>query len=99
MVLFGAALSTQTSTTIAYPWISLLLAANSTPPFAALLRTHLILTNGALLAHRTTSQAGRGIDKGLHFLSNYSRGQRWGSGGVNFLFDETGRVSVIFAII
>jgi hypothetical protein len=42
---------------------------------------------------------GREVDKGLHFISNYSSGQRWGSGVVNFVFDETGRVSVIFASI
>lgn len=41
--------------------------------------------------------AGREIKGGLHFLSNYSSGQRWGSGDVNFLFDNEGRVSVIFA--
>jgi hypothetical protein len=43
--------------------------------------------------------AGREIERGLHFLSNYSSGERWGSGDVNFLFDQTGRVSVIFASI
>lgn len=42
---------------------------------------------------------GREIERGLHFLSNYSRGERWGSGDANFLFDQTGRVSVIFASI
>jgi len=41
--------------------------------------------------------SGREIEGGLHFLSNYSSGQRWGSGDVNFLFDHAGRVSVIFA--
>jgi hypothetical protein len=36
---------------------------------------------------------------GLHFVSNYSRGQLWGSGGVNFVFNQAGRVSIIFASI
>ncbi len=30
-------------------------------------------------------------------MSNYSSGERWGSGDVNFLFDHEGRVSVISA--
>jgi hypothetical protein len=34
---------------------------------------------------------------GLHFVSNYARGARWGSGDVNFWFDEQGRVSIIAA--
>ncbi len=42
--------------------------------------------------------AGREIDRGLHFLSNYSRGERWGSGDVNFLFDQSGRVAIISAL-
>jgi hypothetical protein len=43
--------------------------------------------------------AGREIDGGIHFLSNYSRGERSGSGDVNFRFDPQGRVSVIFATV
>jgi hypothetical protein len=42
---------------------------------------------------------GREIGGGLHFISNYSKGERWGSGSVNFTFDEEGRVSVIVASI
>ena len=42
---------------------------------------------------------GREIERGLHLLSNYSSGQRWGSGDVNFLFDPRGRVSAIFATL
>lgn len=42
---------------------------------------------------------GRKIASGLHFISNYSRGERWGSGDVNFTFDTEGRVSVIGASI
>src|ERR1700730_14982024 len=34
---------------------------------------------------------------GLHFISNYSRGERWGSGIVNFKFNSEGHASVIFA--
>jgi hypothetical protein len=45
--------------------------------------------------------AGRDVGNGqqseLHFISNYSRGSRWGSGDVNFLFDAKGRVEVISA--
>jgi hypothetical protein len=40
---------------------------------------------------------GRPIKYGLHFVSNYSRGTRWGSGDVNFIFDEHGRVKIISA--
>jgi hypothetical protein len=42
---------------------------------------------------------GREINDGLRFLSNYSKGERWGSGSVNFTFDDEGRVSVIVASI
>ncbi len=42
---------------------------------------------------------GREIKRGLHFLSLYSQGQRWGSGDVNFMFDGQGRVSVIDAFL
>jgi hypothetical protein len=42
---------------------------------------------------------GREIGGGLHFISNYSKGERWGSGNVNFTFDDEGRVSVIVASI
>ena len=46
---------------------------------------------------------GREIEDGerhiLHFLSNYSKGQRTGSGDVNFIFDADGRVSVITASV
>jgi hypothetical protein len=34
---------------------------------------------------------------GLHFISNYSRGERWGSGIVNFVFNSEGHASIIFA--
>jgi hypothetical protein len=51
-------------------------------------------TIGILRASR-----GREINGGLHFLSNYSRGERWGSGSVNFTFDDEGRVAVIVASI
>jgi hypothetical protein len=40
---------------------------------------------------------GREISGGLRFLSNYSKGEQWGSGSVNFTFDENDRVSVITA--
>jgi hypothetical protein len=43
--------------------------------------------------------SGREIKDGLHFISNYSSGERRGSGVVNFLFDHNGRVSVISASI
>jgi hypothetical protein len=39
---------------------------------------------------------GRGTGNGLHFLSNYSKGQRLGSGDINFTFDDEGHVSIIF---
>jgi hypothetical protein len=64
------------------------------------------LTEDLLMSLRRATKAevikamnvsGREIERGLHFLSNYSSGQRWGSGDVNFLFDNAGRVSVIFA--
>jgi len=42
---------------------------------------------------------GREIGHGLRFLSNYSKGERWGSGSVNFTFDSEGRVSVIVASV
>ena len=42
---------------------------------------------------------GREITSGLHFISNYSKGERWGSGDANFTFDAEGRVSVIAASI
>lgn len=41
--------------------------------------------------------SGLEFEGGLHFMSNYSSGERWGSGDVNFLFDHAGRVSVISA--
>jgi hypothetical protein len=40
---------------------------------------------------------GREVELGLHFISNYSKGEREGSGIVNFSFDGTGHVSVITA--
>jgi len=65
------------------------------------------LTENFLLSMRgaTKSQVvkamqveGREIpDAGLHFISNYSKGKRWGSGIVNFKFNQDGHVSVIFA--
>ena len=42
---------------------------------------------------------GREINQGRRFISNYSKGARWGSGTVNFSFDGDGRVSVIAASI
>jgi hypothetical protein len=39
------------------------------------------------------------IASGLHFISNYSQGERWGSGDVNFTFDTEDRVIVIEASI
>jgi hypothetical protein len=66
------------------------------------------LTEQFLLSMRDATRAeviksmnvqGRNIERGLHFLSNYSRGERWGSGDVNFLFDQRGRVNIIFASI
>jgi hypothetical protein len=35
----------------------------------------------------------------LHFISNYSKGTHWGAGDINFLFDQDGRVSLIFGSI
>ena len=64
------------------------------------------LTESFLLGMRGVSRGevikqmganGRVTDAGLHFISNYSKGIREGSGIVNFSFDETGRVSVIYA--
>ncbi len=40
---------------------------------------------------------GRDLGGALHYISNYSRGERWGSGFVNFSFNGEGRVSVIYA--
>jgi hypothetical protein len=67
------------------------------------------LTDNFLMGMRGATKAevvkamnvsGREMDKGrLHFISNYSRGERWGSGVANFVFDQTGRVSIIFANI
>lgn len=66
------------------------------------------LTESFLLSMRGATKAevvkamkvgGREIDRGLHFVSNYSRGERWGSGDVNFLFDQDERVSIIFATL
>ncbi len=64
------------------------------------------LTEDLLLSLRRATKAevikamnvsGREFEGGLHFMSNYSSGERWGSGDVNFLFDHAGRVSVISA--
>jgi hypothetical protein len=66
------------------------------------------LTENFLLSMRGTTKAevlkamnvrGREISGGLRFLSNYSKGARWGSGSVNFTFDDKSRVSVITASI
>jgi hypothetical protein len=35
----------------------------------------------------------------LHYVSNYSRGERWGSGDVNYSFDDGGRVTIIHALL
>ena len=40
---------------------------------------------------------GRETDAFTHFISNYSKGERDGSGFVNFTFDQVGHVSVIYA--
>jgi hypothetical protein len=42
---------------------------------------------------------GREIGAGLRFISNYSKGERWGSGTANFTFDDKDRVYVIVASI
>jgi hypothetical protein len=68
----------------------------------ALTENFLMSMRGATKAEvaKAMNVAGRDIDHNrLHFLSNYSRGQRWGSGIVNFVFDKTGRVSIIFATV
>ena len=66
------------------------------------------LTEGFLLSMRGATKpevikamnvGGRKIASGLHFISNYSNGERWGSGDVNFTFDAEGRVSIISASI
>lgn len=41
---------------------------------------------------------GRGIENGLHFLSNYSRGEKTGSGDVNVTFED-GRVTIVNASV
>ncbi|WP_428532937.1 hypothetical protein [Rhodopila sp.] len=41
---------------------------------------------------------GRDIEKGLHFLSNYSRGEKTGSGDVNVAFED-GRATTIQASV
>jgi uncharacterized protein len=67
----------------------------------ALTENFLLTMRGATKSEvvKAMNVVGREIDRGLHFLSNYSRGERWGSGDVNFLFDQTGRVSIIFAMV
>jgi hypothetical protein len=35
----------------------------------------------------------------IHFLSNYARGQNGGDGAINFRFDQSGRVDIIFGAI
>lgn len=42
---------------------------------------------------------GREIDLGLHFISNYSEGTKFGSGLVNFIFSTDGKVSIITALL
>ena len=41
---------------------------------------------------------GRGIENSLHFLSNYSRGEKPGSGDVNVIFED-GRATVVSASV
>jgi hypothetical protein len=49
---------------------------------------------------RAMGVEGREVDDaGLHFISNYSKGERWGSGVVNFKFNPEGRATVIFATL
>jgi hypothetical protein len=64
------------------------------------------LTESFLLSMRAASRdevikamgvKGREVSIGLHFISNYSKGEREGSGVVNFTFDQTGHVSIISA--
>jgi hypothetical protein len=38
---------------------------------------------------------GRPVDNGLHFISNYAKGEKNGSGDINFVFND-GRVTVMF---
>ena len=33
----------------------------------------------------------------LHYISNYSRGERWGDGDANFTFDAAGHVTILAA--
>ena len=67
----------------------------------ALTETFLLSMRGATKAEvvKAMNVSGREISGGLRFISNYSKGERWGSGGVNFTFDDQGRVSVIAASI
>jgi hypothetical protein len=64
------------------------------------------LTENFLLSMRGASQDevikamganGRQLLRRLHFISNYSKGEREGGGFVNFTFDQTGHVSIIEA--
>jgi hypothetical protein len=68
------------------------------------------LTEGFLLNMRRATKAeviaamgveGRtvNIPNTIRFLSNYSKGQRTGSGSVNFRFDQSGRVDIIYGDI
>jgi hypothetical protein len=67
----------------------------------ALTENFLLSMRGATRADviRAMNVKGREISGGLRFLSNYSRGAKWGSGSVNFTFNNDGRVSVIMASI
>ena len=47
---------------------------------------------------KTMKAPGRGIEGGLHFLSNYSRGEKTGSGDVNVTF-ENGRATIVSASV
>ena len=47
---------------------------------------------------KTMKAPGRGIEGGLHFLSNYSRGAKTGSGDVNVTFED-GRATIVSASV
>lgn len=66
----------------------------------ALTESFLLSMPGATKSEVVKAMGGEGREvegAGLHFISNYSRGERWGSGIVNFIFNSEGHASVIFA--
>jgi len=65
-----------------------------------LTESFLLSMRGATKPEVVKAMGGEGREvegAGLHFISNYSRGERWGSGIVHFKFDSEGHASVIFA--